>query len=49
LQRDKWTVVYSKYDFDHANALYDNLIKASGRFGAVVEEPSWCELPGNKE
>jgi PAZ domain len=44
LQKAKWGLAYSSYDYDLANELVSMLGKASGRFGAQVDEPEWCEI-----
>jgi aubergine len=44
LLKGKWTIVYGKREYEQANALYENLQKASGAYGVRVEEPQWVEV-----
>lgn len=44
MKKDRWVLVYSPFDFDLANQLLDNFVKAQGRFGIKVDEPQWIEL-----
>lgn len=39
MRANRWAMVYSNFDFDITNQLYDMMSKAQGRFGIKVEEP----------
>jgi hypothetical protein len=45
LKNERWALVYDKDDFDDANLLYELFMVASERFGVLVEEPCWIEIP----
>jgi hypothetical protein len=45
----KWLLCYCIDYFDLTNELFDMLLKVSGKFGAVVEEPEWCEVERNSK
>jgi hypothetical protein len=48
LQKNNWAIVYGSKDYDLANVLFENLLKAAGGFGIKVEEPQWVEVPDSK-
>ena len=41
----QWVLVYDQDDYDDANILFELFTIASERFGLLVEDPQWLELP----
>ena len=48
LLKGKWAIVYGTREYDQANALFENLQKASGAYGVRVEEPQWVEVKDSR-
>lgn len=49
LSYQSWVLVYSKFDYDNANLMFESLQKAQGRYGIKVEEPQWIEVPDGRD
>lgn len=43
MNHETWALVYSKRDFDNANALVDGFKRACGAFGIKVQDPQYVE------
>ena len=45
LKSQTWAIVYDHDDYDEANALFEFFTIASERYGLLVEDPEWIEVP----
>ena len=45
LLANQWVIVYTGRDYDSANSLLENMKRAAGGFGILVQDPQWIEVP----
>ena len=45
MAKERWSMIFSKTDFEAANNIFKQFKKAHGKLGILVEEPQWIDVP----